>query len=237
MKTYTSKHITKEIRTYKINSFVDVVEVYENGKKVSSSVSNKNEVEFGPKYTLNKNCWMMYIDRTVLNNIINNSKTFSEFEKSIMKNDRKNLASYLIKNEDKDDDFVFWYSDGHVLFDHTGKPISTPLTYDYCGGASSLENSDEYFKIIEVFKTHPYIKKIETETIPYYNRDFDGQKGIKFCTVLLPQDKYEELYEMHKEDEYFCVRMHDEMKWQSEPKVDLFGVADLMKKHFEKKYQ
>jgi hypothetical protein len=236
VREYKSKKISKEVRTFSINSFVDVVQVWENDKEISSNVVNKNTKSFGPKYTLNENCWMVYIDRNVLNDIITNSKSFNEFEDKLIKSDRKNLAEHLIENDVKEEDFVFWYSFGHVLFDHNARPISTPLTYDYCEGASSHEKGDEYFKIIEILKTHPYVKSLETFTIPYYNSNYSGHEGIKFCIVLIPQDKYEELYDFYKQEEHFCVRMREQLRWNSSPKFDLFGVSDLMTAHFEKKY-
>jgi hypothetical protein len=134
------------------------------------------------------------------------------------------------------------YNGGHILFDINEKPISLPLSFDYIGSLEEKSSGDEnYAKLISLLKKHPYILKIEEQEIPYYNSNFQGQKGILRATAFIPQKEYEKLYRYcidfckGRDKEFWSCSMHDIMKLSYNGyEYDLYGkeITELLKKHY-----
>jgi len=151
------------------------------------------------------------------------------------------LGCYQIKpktvDEVDEDKIYFVYSSGHMLFDKNRRIISVPYLFNYIGSLREKEPNDPiYAKLIKLLKKHPYFLSLEEEEIPYYNCSFSGQKGIAEAKVLLPQDKYEEIYEKYKDDEFWSCRLTDHLS-MSLNCVGIYGdeVDALLKEYWRKK--
>lgn len=131
----------------------------------------------------------------------------------------------------------FLYFDGHKLFNSERNIISIPYTFNYIGSlAERFEADPVYAEIIKKLKTHPFVLNLEEYEIPYYNRDFYRQKGIKIATVLTSQEKYEEMYLKYKElgIASWSVRIGDIIKLSYGTHFNLYGeeITELLKKYY-----
>lgn len=77
----------------------------------------------------------------------------------------------------------------------------------------------------------------EENRIEYYNSDFDGQIGIKNIVSLIDQEKIEMLYEKFKFEEYFSVKIQDQIKLASSKPENVYGeeIQELTKKYWNER--
>ena len=139
------------------------------------------------------------------------------------------------------ENIYFAYNSGHMLFDKNKNIVSLPYNLNYCGSLTENYRDDPiYAKLISQLKEHPFVMNLEEEEIPYYNRDFDGQMGIKKCRVLLPQAKMEELYNKYKDDEFWTCSIKDNvaMSYNTEDIRKLYGdsIDTLVVEYWKEKY-
>jgi len=161
---------------------------------------------------------------------------FEDYYDFIIFNFKKVLT---IKDLDKYIPYLNHYG-GNILFDINEKPVSIPYSFDYIGSIKEkCPHDQDYKKIISLLKNHPYVLSLKEEEIPYYNKEFYEQIGIKHATVLIDQNEYEKLYKYSckKEKKFWSVTMHDIMRC-SYPYGDynLYGkeITDLLVKYHNK---
>ncbi len=87
-------------------------------------------------------------------------------------------------------------------------------------------------KLINLLSGHDFVMELRTDEIPYYNAKFPGQKGISF-KVLLSQEKYQELYDKHKNEKYWSTGMKYEA--QMSFVTDIYGneIKDLLEEFYK----
>lgn len=115
---------------------------------------------------------------------------------------------------------IFFYSDGHILFDRNGKIIPTVLNYNYIG--SPFHNKFCHLgPMLEHLKKSPYVVNgkddpLMIHDVPYYNNEsgnekFIGGKETMAVRVFLPQEMQQEAYEraVIADKKYFSSRFRE----------------------------
>ena len=130
--------------------------------------------------------------------------------------------------------------DSHMLFSLDEKPMSMPIEFSYIEGfEESVPRDSTYRKLFDKVKVHPYTLFLEEEEIPYYNRDFIGQKGVDYGMVYLPQEVYEKLYAKHyaKGNEYPSVSFKEAIRFGYDVEDNLYGdeITNLLIVYREKR--
>ena len=133
----------------------------------------------------------------------------------------------------------YLYLSGHEVFDENKKIISTLKSFSYIGSLSErVENDILYQELIEKLKVHPFVVSLVDSSIPYYNANFDEQKGITEAKIFLSQEKYEELYlkSLEEDGEYWSVKLHDAISLShGTADYNVYGesISNLFKKFLE----
>jgi len=211
----TKKKTTTEKITHQTSLGFDIIETITNGKHKGVALSCKDK-GFHPVMLELPKDWV---------------EKYTEFD---------DLFNYQIipkKIEDiRETKIYFTYTSGLMLFNRNRQIVSIPHFFDYIGSLKEKEPRDSlYVKLIKLLKEHPYVLLLEEEEIPYYNRDFPGQYGIRTAKVQLPQNKYKRLCEKYKEEEFWSCRMTDDISMHHHC-LGIYGdkIDALLKKYWKK---
>lgn len=132
-----------------------------------------------------------------------------------------------------------WYWPGHILFNIQGRPVSLPVNIDYIGSIKQVRHNKIYEKLMDLIKVHPWFQRVEEIEIPGYNSDFYGQKAIS-AQVHIPQEEYEKLYEIFKNQEYWSVQIEGVISLSyKHPEYDLYGdeITSLLVEYYKNHIQ
>ena len=141
----------------------------------------------------------------------------------------------LIKNDLFNiNNLIYMDHSSHMFFEYgTLNPLTTVYHCDYIQGGLHNENY-HLKKVLEHFKTHPYIinkENLNIEEIPYYNAECGRDKFIHI-KVLPPQDKFIEMWNIVKDKdqcpscrlkEYICNSYGDAVEY------DLLNIKQFRK--------
>jgi hypothetical protein len=137
---------------------------------------------------------------------------------------------YLINSRN----YIFYYGNGHEMFDHEHKIIPYAKSYDYIGtvlnnGQSNLED------LLEYLKTHDWTvnkEDLKIEEIPYYNHH-GGQTKYIPLTLLPPQEVYQEMYEKYsKDDDLWSTKMNSFLvSYMINEDFDPIGILPYLKEN------
>lgn len=225
-----TKTITETIR-HKTDAGITIIETIVNGKHKGFTLDSKLKIEKSEHR---------------LNYVIPFLFKKGAFTKKAMKRfiDYKNynilsfIDDHKVKLTSLDDinkyDLYFYYSAGEILFEKDLVPISMPYVFNYIGGLREKQNKRKiYEKLIKKFSSHPYVLYFEEEIIPYYNREFEGQKGIKIAIVYIPQKIYLTLWKKYKDKEYWSTRIKEQISLGYNSNMNIYGkeITDLIKKY------
>lgn len=119
-----------------------------------------------------------------------------------------NLDLQTIETLLKEQQFIYYYGDGHQMFDANKKIIPYAKRFDYVGALFSNDvcKLDE---LLPYLKQHEWVinkDELTIESIPYYN----CQKGrTKTISVVIRPDKdvYNEIYQKVKDTEYWSTKL------------------------------
>jgi hypothetical protein len=140
--------------------------------------------------------------------------------------------------QDSELEVYFLFADGHMLFDSNMKIVSIPSIFDYAGSLSERHQGDRvYRELINRLTIHPYVLKLEECNIPSYNSDFYNQRGIFRAKVLLPQEKYEEIYNYVKDRKFWSVAIQEYIRMSyCYTDINIYGdeITALLKKYWKK---
>jgi hypothetical protein len=102
--------------------------------------------------------------------------------------------------EFNENNLYYLYTAGNMLFDKNENIVSLPHRYSYCNTQlyERIPHDPLFNKLMELLKNHPYVLKLELDTIPEYNSSFYGQIGIMDMKVHIPQNVYEAIYAKYK---------------------------------------
>lgn len=176
-----------EVTYHTSNKYLKIKEHYKNNKLTEITMFNPIHKEYMP-VILNKKFDIMNLkDFMGINNYIIVPKTIEDLNAGTL---------YLI------------YNAGHLIFDSSMRILSIPYTFTYIGSLKERYRGDKVFQaLIKELSQHEYVIDLKVYNIPSYNAEFDYQQGIEYCTVLIPQKKYTQLYNFYKDEEYFSSKM------------------------------
>jgi len=179
-RSYTENHRIETISLH--NKFnIRIRKHYINKKLKSTDVLHK---------FIHENCCVSYItNKTVFDSFVKKNH-FSDIRYSKICGLTEDIPL-----DDKIDPtrFVYFYVNGHVIFDYQGNPILYLHKFDYCG--SPFHNGKLKLKeAIKILKQHKNVKYVsEIEDVPYYNSDDNHSKYIN-VHILPSKDMYKQFY-------------------------------------------
>lgn len=224
----TSKHITERYTVDKSNLIV--IKNYVDGKLVSVGLEGK-----GPHGS------MPVLVRPSFNEFIKKSNPFHDYKNAAEHyydwKSPKDMENVDFDKAVRDGLIYYFYGSGHVLFDHKGKPVPLPHSFDYIG-TDFHSKAIDIEKAKEVLSKHPWVinkDSLEITDVPSYNSD--GYNHRYLGITLFPDAKnFEKMYKMslktHDGDKFFSVRLKELVigKCYAFPKWDPLKIHKFRKK-------
>lgn len=228
----------KLIKTKEIKTTVEIYQVHENIHLDKTTITRRGRSSM--QYELfykddfsGMNFRPFYVDR-------------KEFDRERQKStymeimDNKKLFKKVSEKTEIDVNNIILLSwDSHTFWDVDENPLSCVYQVNYIGSLQEHPRyRDEKFdKLINKIKEHPYILKLNIDEIAYYNRDFEGQRGISYCEVFIPDKEYKRLWNVVKDDKFPSVRLKDVIQFQTIKGIDLYGLNKELKEYWRDRWK
>lgn len=121
---------------------------------------------------------------------------------------------------------VYSHSDysGFIFHILKEEPISIPIYCNYIGGYTNEDYDLQ--KCYDHLKENPNVFQLEIQEIPYYNSKFDGHKGLEYY-YWPDQEEFDMLYHKYKKNQYWTVRMKDEIRTSYDNPLNLLGLKQF----------
>lgn len=194
----------KKITTYRCNDFFYIKVTKENGKQTDIKLEYQDKDIFvldGYETIKLGHCFPMYLPNKeqFYKDVQEKHYTTILEEYRGEKFDFQKYLNKLLKLETKPEDFIYCNAGSHLFFDYNFTPISYVYFHDYSGQLSQRYRKSPLWKeLVSKLKTHPYIKEVKTFVVPYYNSDFEGQRGVETIQSYIPQEEYIKIWEYIK---------------------------------------
>lgn len=212
MKEIERAVISKEIITYEVHPELPGVflkETRENGKIKEARIFSIGGPHDSSPYFF-KPGFLEYIKTQNPWHSKNDEYGITDFEIT---------AEHIIKGEYtvSPENFMWAYSEGHLLFDLEGAPIPIPYSYDYIASPFTNEYCD-LKELLGHLKSHPWGLERESlviKDVPYYNNEegwkkFIAEEDLEFIRILPPKEIIKEIYKeaIEEDKKYFSTRMN-----------------------------
>jgi hypothetical protein len=112
----------------------------------------------------------------------------------------------------KKENLIWLYTDGAMMFDSDGVPLTKVHMFDYIGTPFRSTRTN-IRGLLAYLKEHPWVvnkDELKIEKIPYYNNDSGEEKMISPYVKIRPdQESYVKMYNAAKGKKLFCSSIED----------------------------
>lgn len=227
MKVNKSETITNVITTNTYNTKykdISIVETIINDKQTNIRIDTpkENNEKYGV-ISLVKNSFFDYIKTN--NPFDNNYKDLIKHLKNY-----NYLSLEEIYNAIQKDEFVFFYNNGHQIFNSNKQILSYAKEFNYVNSIFENENMD-LDSLLEYLKESDFVlnkKELKISDIHYYNCSEVLNSHIE-ASIYIGDDLYRKIYDLYKDKDNWSTYMNSFVNYRLNENTDILGVLKFKK--------